>query len=727
MAGEGVLTRPAPRMAVPGSLLSDAGPSVAADRLDAWINAALASVPEQADPYAVIDGCVNAEMRTVGAPGASIAIAVNGVITLAKSYGLRHRENGGAIDARTLFRIGSSTKMMTAAALMTQVDAGRLDLHAPITRYLPELRLPEPWQAGDITVHHLLSHTSGLPDSYRLHRLALFNSVPVATWAEDYLPRTAMAAPPGVFWNYSNPGYSLAGYLLERVTGSSHAEYTERQVWRPAGMPLTTFSTADVMESGNFAWGHEGGRRIDADDLPAAVLSPAGLAFSTPTEMVTWALMLMRDGGAVLSPASAAAMQTPYAKTDWSPWERYGYGIFISEFRDRRDPERSVTVYEHAGNTTGWGSQLYWVPERGIAVSILDNTTASLGASALCVLRELAGLSPRSNAGLTTNPQSWDAFTGTYAEMNQALWDASVRITRDGDHLLLHRLEAGSVLPLANVYGNTFGIDADRDGRADSGAVTQLYTFSGEPADSGRIRWMHNRIQVSERVGQFPASVALSGSACRTIAFTPEIDIPRLMVRASGLVPPGREILEALPIAQDDPADPSTASFKRDITIRGEAGLFTVRLVPQPGDAAELYLLGDRDADGRFAYPDELIDVGWEGQGYRVMTATGRLPAGRYQIWVHGTAIRGANRTFSLETQLVHGDHLRIASAPASARAGEPAAVTVCAQGLAGTSEPMTGLVEFDYGSPPRRVRIPVDWVPENARGVYLPWVADGG
>ena len=612
---------------------------------------------------------------------------------------------------------------------MTLVDAGTLDLNAPITRYVPDLRLPAPWDADSITLHHLLSHTSGMPESYRLHRLALFDSVSLETWARDYLPRTPMAAPPGSFWNYSNAGFSLAGYLLEQVTGQPLADYAAEQVWRPAGMPLTTFSTAAVEAGDNFAWGHDGGRRLAPGDLPAGVLAPAGMAFSTPSELVSWALILAEGGGAVLSPASAAAIQTPHAATDWSPWEQYGYGVFVSSYRDRDDPEQLVTVFEHAGNTTGWGSELAWVPERGIAVSILDNTAASLGDSARCVLREIAGVVPRSSAGLTTPPSSWDAFTGTYAEMNQALWDATVRITRDGDHLLLHRLEAGTVTPLVNLYHNTFAIDADGNGQPDSGAVTRRYTFGGDQPDSRPIRWMHNRIQVAERVGQFPKAVALQGASCRPIDFTPEIDVPRLAVRASGLVPPGAERLRELALTQDDPSDPSTASYKQDVTIRGEAGLFVVRVDLQPGDDAGLYLVGDSNGDGRFAYPAELVDVGWEGRGYRVLTVTERLPAGRYQLWVHGISIRGTDRTFSLETQLVHGDQLRVESAPESARAGERLTTVICAGDVASLAAAMMGLVEFDYGSPPRRVRIPVEWTPAKPPGVdphriYAPWVA---
>jgi hypothetical protein len=418
-------------------------------------------------------------------------------------------------------------------------------------------------------------------------------------------------------------------------------------------------------------------------------------------------------------------MQTAHVATDDTPWERYGYGIFVTEFQDRADPDQSVTVYEHGGNTLGFGSQLFWVPERGVAVSILDNSPTSLGNAARCALRELAGVVPRPTSGMTTAPGTWDAFAGTYAEMNQALWDATVRITRDGDYLLMHRLEAGTVEPLLNVFGSTFKLDADRNGQPDPGTAGRGYTFSTDGSDGERIRWLRNRVQVMERVGQFPASIAIEGSSCTPLAFTPEKDMPRLALRASGLVAPGTTVAEGT-VSQDDPADPSTASFKQHVTVAGEAGLFTVRIVPQPGDTLALYLLGDDDGDGRHSYPGELIDVGWEGQGYRLLTATGRLPAGRYAIWVHGVSVRGANRPFTLETRLVDGENLRIEGAPDAVEADRRYEVAVCARGVAGLDRPMTGLVELDYGSPPRRVRIPVDWAPAATHSAYIPLASRG-
>lgn len=725
------LSGPAPLLP---EVWSPLGPEPTQDRIDpdalsAWIDGVVSELPEQEqqDPYAAIDACVAYEMQQQQIPGASIAIAVNGVITYTKGYGVKHLENGGDIDAETMFRIGSTTKMMTAAALMTLVDAGKVDLHAPITDYLPGLRLAAPWDASTITPHHLLTHSGGLPDNYLLYSEAQLNSVSLADWAEYILPYVPLNAPPGSFWNYSNPNFSLAGLIVERVSGVPVADYVEQNVWEKAGMPLTTFHGDEVLAHGNFAWGHYGNERLTPDRFAMPPLAPAGTAFSTPTEMVKWALTLIDDGGEVLSPASAAAMQASQINRDYTDWLDYGYGIFVTEYQDVSDPSEHVIVYDHGGNVQGWGSQLYWVPSRGIAVSILDNTLSSMGYSAGCVLEQLAGVEPRSFDGLVTDPETWGEFEGTYAMMNQVLWDFTVRITRDGDHLIMSQLDLGGGAPLTQALRDMFMIDADRDGRADEATASIDYTFIHDRADPEAVRWLRYRMQVGERVGQFPAEVPLAGMSCSPLNFTPEIDMPSLAVRASGLVQPGGEVLQDLPIAQDDPRDPSTASYKHDVRIRGEAGLFFAVARPQAGDNLELYLLHDADGDGTFAFPDEVVDVGLQGGGNaRVMLLVGRQPAGDYQLWVHGNAIQGDDHTFTLQLQVMDGDQLRVQGAPTSVTAGQNYELQVCATMVQGLDEPMAGLVEFFYGYPPRRVRIPAAWTPAPIFETYLPLTLTG-
>ena len=214
-------------------------------------------------------------------------------------------------------------------------------------------------------LHHLLTHSSGIPDTYVVDM-----SIPLAEWA-PYLRYLSLNAEPGDFWNYANPNFSLAGLVVEKVSGVPYAEYMADHVWGPAGMTSATLDYTAVITRGNHATGFDPATRTEYPpqywSYPA--LAPAGTAFATPSDMVRWASLLMAGGGGVLSPASIAAMQTRQMTTDQLPWLDYGYGIFVWDYVDATDAMQHLTVYEHGGNLPGWSAQLYWVPERRMAVT----------------------------------------------------------------------------------------------------------------------------------------------------------------------------------------------------------------------------------------------------------------------------------------------------------------------------------------------------------------------
>jgi CubicO group peptidase (beta-lactamase class C family) len=110
-----------------------------------------------ADLAAAVDACVTADMAATDTPGAAAAVMVDGVLAYERGYGVRRRGSSNPVDADTVFRIGSVTKMMTAAALLQQVEAGRVSLDDLVTEYVPELELAGPWPPELITVRHLLS------------------------------------------------------------------------------------------------------------------------------------------------------------------------------------------------------------------------------------------------------------------------------------------------------------------------------------------------------------------------------------------------------------------------------------------------------------------------------------------------------------------------------------------------------------------------------------------
>lgn len=692
--------------------------------LQAWVDAVIADAPAQTDPFELVDACMAQDMQgnpdspDDNTPGASLAISVGGEIVYQKGYGVKHADAGGEIDAETVFRIGSTTKQLTAAALMQRVEAGQVDLQAPITTYLPDVRLAPPYDMATITSEHLLTHSTGIPDQYWVvnHTLGLQDWLP-------YLQLSALHAPPGRFWNYANPNFSLAGAIVERLGGQPYPDYMAEQIFARAAMTHTTFYPALVEAGGNFATGHDGAQRLGPEAFDWPAIGPAGTAFSTPSDMLRWANLLMDGGGAVLSPASAAAMQAPHVPLDIRPWEHYGYGIFVTDFRDVADPEQIVTVYDHGGNVYGFSSQLFWVPERDFAVSILANTIRSLSGAAYCTLQAVAGVQPRSSADLVTGPEDWAAFEGTYAMMNTAMWPFTGRVHLDGETLRLDYSDIGRSPIVGRDYAmwpalaDTFLLDSDEDGQPET---TLVFTFMRDRATGERIEYLRDRLLVGHRVGQFPERVVLEGSGCAEIAITAERDMPELQVTASGLSTWSAE--SGLPLGQDDPADPTSASFKRDITVAGGADLFWLGIAAKPGDSIASYLMLDANGDDRFDFPGEVAVAGNAVQtNLQLLYATRPLPAGHYQLWVQGLEVADPEAGFDILPLTAMGDRLRLEAAPTALADGASHTLRVCADDVTGLETPALGSVTFRYGLPPRLVRVMVDWSPAAAPTLYLP------
>ncbi len=285
------------------------------DAPDAPVSGPFPQAPDQDDPFPAIDACLQQEMSQRGYPGASMAIAMDGKLVHASAFGVRRRGAAERVDTETIFRINSTTKMMGAAAVMQLVEQGQLDLHAPITDYIPELAFAAPWSASDLTLHNLLANAGAMPDPYldfslmpQVHDIPAWD-IDLTGWA-NRLRTMHLYATPGSFWNYSSPNFSIAGLAVERVTGMRWEDYVVEKLFRPAGMGVATFDPAAVVASGNYANGHYQELVYEPADYQRPYAAPGGGAFMTPTELVTWALQLMGEGGEILSPESVAAMTT---------------------------------------------------------------------------------------------------------------------------------------------------------------------------------------------------------------------------------------------------------------------------------------------------------------------------------------------------------------------------------------------------------------------------------
>jgi CubicO group peptidase (beta-lactamase class C family) len=460
---------------------------------------------QQDDPLAMIDGCMTREMEREKGIGGAIAILRDGQLVYAKGYGIKDEETDEAVDADTQFRIGSVTKMFTAAAVMQQVEAGTVDLQAPITRYLPDYQVADEGATAKVTTWHLLAQSSGLPDNgfSGSTALELFDGPRTDEALTDWLATqhaTHVHAPPGTLWNYSNPNFMLAGLVAERASGIPYHQYMAERVFAKAGLTNTTLLPTEVITRGNFTRGYW----IDPftgqpasfapDSYDRWDVAPAGYAFSTVGDLARWAQLLMDGGGAVLTPSSAAAMQARQQPMHYTPEDDYGFGIFAEEYK-------GLDVRQHGGNVPGWGAYLLWVPsERFVVATLVNAYPATLNGSAYCAVDALLAPPDDPPPDYSTPPETWDKYLGEYAgwvvngEFLRALVaKEGMTMTFTLPDVPIDAMGTAFTSPLWQAALDTFLFDNNLDGAPDTDI-----TFIQDPKEPDNW-WIRNRQWVLRR------------------------------------------------------------------------------------------------------------------------------------------------------------------------------------------------------------------------------------
>jgi CubicO group peptidase (beta-lactamase class C family) len=289
--------------------------------------------------------------------------------------GLAHRGHGVPVAVNTRFQVASVTKMITAATAMKLVEEGALSLDRPLTAYLPPDRRPTALDERH-TLHHLLTHTSGLPnyhddqDETWESFTAAMERIPVsrARGPMDLLPLFADLPSAGDFGEfvYRDANYVLVGVLIEWVTGRTFAEVAREKVLVPAGMVDTDFAELDLEPPG-FATGYvvseapQDRWRSNIYQVPAGGMPDGGMT-TTARDLDRFIDAL--STGKVVGSNSVELMLTPHASDDE---ETYGYGMELV-----LDGE-TVTIYGHSGLDPGVSSVVSHFTGRGITVTVLCN------------------------------------------------------------------------------------------------------------------------------------------------------------------------------------------------------------------------------------------------------------------------------------------------------------------------------------------------------------------
>ncbi|MET1128262.1 MAG: serine hydrolase [Thermoproteota archaeon] len=347
--------------------------------------------------FSKLESFILEKMSKTRLPSVSIALVRRGELVYAKSFGFRDIERGLAATPGTVYGIGSITKSFTALAVLRLVEEGRLSLDDPIEKYVPVKLRP---RGEPVTLHHLLTHSSGIPalayaEAYIRGSLGLD-----AAWLPLSKPEDVVAfvqgsdewavAKPGERFFYLNEGYVLLGMAIAKASGMSYEEYVRRVILKPLGMKRTYFSEEEVSRDPDVAVPYiidREGRHV-ASRFPYGITSDGGI-LSNAMDMARYVSMLLGRGSygsaSVVSARSVELMEQKYIETHFKLFgdEGYGYGLVVTDrFLGRR-------LVHHSGSVLVYTAFMGYLPQDGWGVVVLSNASgypmSSIGMYALAL------------------------------------------------------------------------------------------------------------------------------------------------------------------------------------------------------------------------------------------------------------------------------------------------------------------------------------------------------
>jgi CubicO group peptidase (beta-lactamase class C family) len=311
-----------------------------------------------------VDGVVAQQIATKDVAGAVVTVVYKGKVLFTRGYGYADLDKRVPVDpVRTMFRPGSVSKLFTWTALMQQVEAGKVDLDADVNQYL-DYKIPDT-KTHPIKVRDLMSHIAGFGDQSDIISYSADGLIPYTEWLKTSIamriwePETETA--------YSNYGAALAGYIVERVTGQSFADYAEKHIFAPLDMPSTTFReplTGSL--AGRIATGYklENGRLVAKPFERLSKVEPAGSSSSTAPDMTHFIEALLNGGqygkARILKPESVRFLGSDgFKNAPHLPGLAHGFMVFR---------EAGPRMIEHGGNTVDQHSYLLVAPEAGFGM-----------------------------------------------------------------------------------------------------------------------------------------------------------------------------------------------------------------------------------------------------------------------------------------------------------------------------------------------------------------------
>lgn len=434
-----------------------------------------------------IDTIVERARRELHFTGVSLVVMRGHDVLVSKGYGLANVRARAPATDRTVYAIGSLSKQITAAAIMTLVEQGRVQLDAPIAAYLPELPIA---RNSDLSVRTLLHQSSGI---------SVFDDYPevdvpgVGSDSTTFpFPRVVAmigAHPPlyapNTWWSYNNSNYTLLAAIIERVTGLTYDEYLARALFRPLGMSRTRSCSPTVTSERDRAVGYEEvaeslAVRSTREWLVPSMTGPGGLC-SNVIELALWTRALVE--GRAVTPASYRIMTSPHtidagvAHDPFTP--PYGFGLSLL-------PLAGQPAVWHTGVREGFMSVLAYLPEQDVVVAIAANTRHTLiDDLAGRIVRELVGLHSPQFADIRIPAEEIARTIGHYDDVMFTL-----NVLEEGGQLIVEVPPLGVRERLRYQGGHLFVATGPRELR---------FLFDAMPGPAQRVDWEWSELRAYGR------------------------------------------------------------------------------------------------------------------------------------------------------------------------------------------------------------------------------------
>ncbi len=366
------------------------------------------SLPDRNDVAAFVDGAAPALLRADQAPGLTVSVVKDGEIVFAKGYGIARAESRTPVVAdRTLFRVGSVSKIFLATALMQLVEQGKIDLDTDLNEYLEGVEIPATFE-DPITLRHVMTHTTGFEDSIRDLFVPLEDDRPLKEVLAGHLP--ARVRPPGELIAYSNHATALAGLVVEQVSGEPYEAYLDRHVFEPLGMHHS--SARQPLPEGLAARTSTGPR---PDDFFIRVaIAPAGSVSSTATDMARFMIAHLQHGrlgdARILEEETARRMQTRLLTLD-PRVNGLAHQFFENDIG-------GVRMIGHSGGMVTHLTSMVLLPEHGAGffASVNGRSAAPFLLTRLLTERYFPATRPRDPTPMDGAGERLPRFVGWYRE-----------------------------------------------------------------------------------------------------------------------------------------------------------------------------------------------------------------------------------------------------------------------------------------------------------------------